>query len=83
MEKAIGVCGTVTPNHGLPRDMIQEAQQLKKGEVTFHRKRDVLLLSFRDKRVINMICTLHTAQITDAPSRRSGKTKMKSKCVID
>jgi hypothetical protein len=44
MEKSISVCGTIRPNRGLPRDMIQEAQQLKKGEVTFHRKQDVLLL---------------------------------------
>jgi hypothetical protein len=29
------VCGTTRINRGLPRDMIEEAKMLKKGEVTF------------------------------------------------
>jgi hypothetical protein len=37
---------------------------LKKGEVTFHRKQDVLLVSHHDKRLVNMISTLHTAADT-------------------
>jgi hypothetical protein len=45
--------------------MIQEAKKLKKGEVTFCRKQDVLLVSHQDKRLINMISTLHTAAVVD------------------
>jgi hypothetical protein len=53
----------------LPRDMIEEAKMLKKGEVTFHRKQNVLLLSLQDKRLVNMFSTLHTAAIVDDTSR--------------
>jgi hypothetical protein len=56
-------------------DMTEEAKMLKKGEVTFHRKQNVLLLSLQDKRLVNMISTFHTAAVVDDTSRRSGKTK--------
>jgi hypothetical protein len=32
------VSGTIRVNSGLPKDMIEEAKKLKKGEVTFRRK---------------------------------------------
>ena len=57
-------------NHGLPKDMIEEAKKLKKGEVTFRRN--------QDKRLVNMISTLHTAEVIETTSR-----KKKPKCVID
>jgi hypothetical protein len=41
--------------------MIEEAKKLKKGEVTFCRKQDVLLVKHQDKRLVNIISTLHTA----------------------
>jgi hypothetical protein len=63
--------------------MIEEAKKLKKGEVTFHRKRDVLLVTHRDKRLVNMISTLHTAAAVDDSSRRTGVTKKKPKCIPD
>jgi hypothetical protein len=69
------MCGTTRINRGLPGDMIEEAKMLKKGEVTFHRKQNVFLLSLQDKRLVNMVLTLHTAAVVDDTSRRSGKTK--------
>jgi hypothetical protein len=63
--------------------MIEEARKLKKGEVTFRRKQDVLLVLHQDKRLVNMISTLHTAAVVDELSRRTGVTKKKLKCVID
>jgi hypothetical protein len=60
------VCGTTRINRGLPRNMIEEeAKMLKKGEVTFRRKQNVLLLSLQDKQLINKISTLHTAAIVE------------------
>ena len=35
LQKLITVCGTIRVNRGLPKDMIEEAKKLKKGEVTF------------------------------------------------
>ena len=37
LQKLIRVCGIITVNGGLPKDMKEEAKKLKKGEVTFHR----------------------------------------------
>jgi hypothetical protein len=55
LQKSIRVCGTIRVNRGLPKDMIEEAKRLKKGEVTFRRKQDVLLFMHQDKRLVNMI----------------------------
>ena len=51
-------------DHGLPKDMIEEAKKLKKGKVTFRRNQEILLISHQDKRLVNMISTLHTAEVT-------------------
>jgi len=49
--------------------MIEQAKKLKEGKVTFHRKQDILLISHQDKRLINMISTLHTAEIIETTGR--------------
>jgi hypothetical protein len=68
------MCGTTRINRGLPRDMIED-KMLKKGEVTFRMKQNVLLLSLQDKRLINMVSTLHTVVVVDDTSSRSRKEK--------
>ena len=70
-------------NRGLPKDMIEEAKKLKKGEVTFHRNQEILLISHEDKRLVNMISTLHTAEVIETTSRRTGVAKKKTKCITD
>jgi hypothetical protein len=55
--------------------MTEEAKMFKKGEVTFCRKQNVLLLSLQDKHLVNMVSTLHAAAVVDDTSRRSEKTK--------
>ena len=83
LQKLIRVCGTIRVNRGLPKDVIEEAKKLKKGEVTFRRNQDILLIiSHQDKRLVIMISTLHTAEVTETTSRRKGVTK-RPKCVID
>jgi hypothetical protein len=83
LQKSIRVSGTIRVNRGLPKDMIEEAKKLKKGEVTFCRKQDVLLVTCQDKRLVNMISTLHTAAVVDDSIRFSGITKKKPKCIAD
>ena len=70
-------------DHGLPKDMIEEAKKLKKGEVTFRRNQEILLISHQDKRLVNMISALHTAEVIETTSRQMGVAKKKPKCVID
>jgi hypothetical protein len=69
------MCRTTRINCGLSRDIIEEVKMWKKGEVTFHMKQNVLLLSLQDKCLINMVSTLHTAAVVDDTSSRSGKIK--------
>ena len=70
-------------NRGLPKDIIEEAKKLKKGEVTFRRNQEILLISHQDKRLVNMISTLHTGEVIETISRRTGVAKKKPKCIID
>jgi len=65
LQKLIRGCGTIRVNHGLPKSMTEEAKKLKKGEVTFHKNQEVLLISYQDKRLVNMISTLHTAEVIE------------------
>jgi len=70
LQKLIRVCGTIRVNRGLPKDMIEEAKKLKKGEVTFCRNQKILLISHQDQRHVNMISTLHTAEVIETTSKR-------------
>ena len=63
--------------------MIKEAKNLKKCEVTFRRNQEILLISHQDKRLVNMISTLHKAEVIETTSKRTGVAKKKPKCVID
>jgi len=49
--------------------MTEEAKKLKKSEVTFRRNQELLLISYQDKRLVNMISTLHTAEVFETTSR--------------
>ena len=70
-------------NRGLLKDMIEKAKKLKKDEVSFRRNQEILLISHQDKRLVNMILTLHTAEVIETTSRRTGVAKQKPKFVID
>jgi len=70
-------------NCGLLKDMIEGAKKLKKGEVTFRRNQEILLISHQDKRLVNTISALHTAEVIETTSRRMGVAKKKPKCIID
>jgi len=82
LQKLIRVCGTIRLNRGLPKDMIEEAKKLKKGEVTFRRDQEILLISHQDKRLVNMISTLHTAEVVETTNRRTGVVKKKPRCIM-
>jgi hypothetical protein len=81
LQKLIRVCGTIRLNRGLPKDIIEEAKKLKKGEVTFRRDQEILLISHQDKRLVN-ISTLHTAEVVETTNRRTVVAKKKPRCVI-
>jgi len=75
LQKLIRVCGRIRVNRGLPKGMAEESKKLKKGEVTFRRDQEILLISHQDKRLVNMISTLHTAEVIETTSRQRGVAK--------
>ncbi|PNF32271.1 hypothetical protein B7P43_G17593 [Cryptotermes secundus] len=74
-------CGTIRVNRGLPPDLKEECKSLKRGETTFRRKGDILLQSWRDTRVVNMISTVHNSSMVDV-QRRHGQLK-KPVCISE
>ncbi|PNF21950.1 hypothetical protein B7P43_G01790 [Cryptotermes secundus] len=74
LSRKVHVCGTIRVNRGLPPDLKEESQSLKRGETTFRRKGDILLQSWRDTCVVNMISTVHNSSMVDV-QRRHGQVK--------
>ena len=77
LSRQVRVCGTIRVNRGLPPEMKNESQSLKRGETTFRRKGEILLQSWRDTRVVNMISTIHDSTMVDVP-RRNEEVKKKT-----
>ena len=72
LQKLIRVCGKIRVNRGLPKDLIEEEKKVKKSEVTFRRNQEILLISHHDKRLVNMISTLHTAELIEKNKQTNG-----------
>ena len=68
-------------NSGLPQEMKNKSQSLKRGETTFRRKGEILLQSWRDTCVVNMISTIHDSTMVDVP-RRNEVVKKKHICIF-
>src|SRR5215469_13599735 len=69
LSRQVRVCGTIRVNRGFPPEMKNESQSLKRGETTFRRKGEILLQSWRDTHVVNMISTIHDSTMVDVPWR--------------
>jgi hypothetical protein len=69
LSRQLRVCETIGVNRGLPPDLKNELKSLKRCETTFRRKGEVLLQTWRDTRVVNMITTIHTLNMVDIPRR--------------
>ena len=63
-------------NRGLPPEMKNESQSLKRDETSFRRKGEILLQSWRDTHVVNMISTIQDSTMVDVP-RRNEEVKKK------
>lgn len=85
-NKNFGVVGTMRQNRGMPKTLVNISKSLKTGEMTFKRHGNILLQSWKDKRVVNMISTLHSAQMVEVASRRkqtNNLVRMKPMCIVD
>jgi hypothetical protein len=50
--------------------------------MTFRREGELLLVSWMDKKLINVISTIHSAEIVKIPSK-FGRNEMKPECIAD
>jgi hypothetical protein len=84
LAKKTRVCGTIRANRGLPDILKKESKKLKKGEYTFCRKGQVLLLNWKDKREVRMITTIHDASMSNARkiNNITGLVVKKPNCIV-
>jgi hypothetical protein len=82
--KKFGVVGTMRKNHGIPKRMTRVAENLKRGEMTYKGCGDILVQAWREKQVVNMVSTIHCAEMTEIQNKRQPqKRMMKPECVAD
>jgi hypothetical protein len=63
LDRNMRVCGTMRANRGIPHDLEGEGKHLNRGQSAFHRKGDIIVQEWKDKRLVRMISTIHDATI--------------------
>ena len=80
LQRKTRVCST--SNRGLPKSFVQAGNNLKAGQSIFCRRNDILLQTWKDKREVRMVSTLHQATTERQESKRGGSVK-KSSCILE
>ena len=84
LKNKVRVCGTIRKNRGLPRSL--KTIQLSRGQYEFRRNHQILLEVWNNgRRNVNMISTIHSAQLTESrsKSKRSDVPIQKPNSIID
>jgi hypothetical protein len=68
-EQSTGVCGTIRQNRGLPSNLKNHQQTLRKGEMTFRKNGEVLLFTWVNKTVITMKYTTNSAEMVEVSNK--------------
>lgn len=78
------VCGTIRENGGLPKILIEKSKNLQRGQMTFVRKGPIAFITWKDKRLVRMISTIHDASMksTGKRKRNSADDIVKPTCII-
>ena len=78
LDRNMRVCSTTRANRGIPCDLQGEGICLEKGHSAFWRKGDVMVQVWKDKRLVQMISTIHDATVVNT-GRKDAKTKVEIK----
>ena len=78
LKKKIYVCGTLRTNRGLAKDNKKKTESLKSDQIMFHRLNHASIITWKDKRAVTMITTIHD-NATTVPIERTEKKKDKGK----
>jgi len=73
LDRNVRVCGTMRANRAIPHDLEREGKHLKEGQSAFQRKGDVMVQVWKDKRLVQMISTMHEATIVNTAERQENK----------
>lgn len=82
LEKKIHLCGIIRKNRGLPKDFNQKCASLKTDETEYIRKGSIFLFGWHDKRLVNMVSTIHNSEFLEKINRR-GISKSVPICISD
>ena len=79
-EHKTHTCGTIRKHRGEPLAirMASEAT-LKKGERLMRHNREVMLVAWRDKRIVRILSTLHRDEMRTVPVREKDKEELQMK----
>jgi hypothetical protein len=80
LQHNVRVCGNIHKNQGVPKDLQVSAAKLKTGERASRRTGDVLLVSWRDKHLVNMISTIHADRLVIVT--QNGSHTNRPECVV-
>ncbi|KAI4472242.1 hypothetical protein M0802_017020 [Mischocyttarus mexicanus] len=70
IRKKTLVCGNIRENRGLPKVLLEKSKSLHRGEMTFLRKGPVVLIAWKDKRIVRMVSTIHDALMKSSGNRK-------------
>lgn len=78
------MCDTIRENRGLPEVLIEKSKNLHRGEMTFLRKGRVMLIAWKDKRIVRMISTIHDASMKSSENRKKNyiDNTIKPTCIL-
>jgi hypothetical protein len=84
LDRKVRVCGTMRTKRGIPRDLVWEAKDLRKGQSVLWRKDDVMVQVWKDKRLVRMISTTHDTTLvnTGRKDRKINLELRKPYCVV-
>ena len=82
------VCGTLRKHRGAPPDIRQASDSnLGMGETIMRHNDDVMVLAWRDKRIVNMVSTFHQHEMEDVmvwqKNVRARVPKPKPVCILE
>ena len=83
LQHQILTCGTMRMDRGFPKTLRQEVEKLKKGNIAFRRKNTVIVMAWKDQRLVKMVSTFYDASMTDSGKQKSGNAVMKATCILD
>ena len=83
LQHQILTCGTMRMDRGFPKTLRQEVEKLKKGDIAFRRKNTVIVMAWKDQRLVKMVSTFYDASMTDSGKQKSGNAVMKATCILD